>query len=114
MREGYPVMERTFGENWRNAVLGIALTIAVVGGGLAAALWLARRRRSAPDHRDLRDIDRAAAKAAFAIHQIIAPQTVKGFAEAGELSLRDRKIVALAPALQRLGVVEPKGLAIFP
>jgi hypothetical protein len=31
-------MERTFGENWRNAVLGIALTIAVVGGGLAAAL----------------------------------------------------------------------------
>jgi hypothetical protein len=32
-------MERTFGENWRNAVLGIALTIAVFGGGLAAALW---------------------------------------------------------------------------
>jgi hypothetical protein len=32
-------MERTFGENWRNAMLGIALTIAVVGGGLAAALW---------------------------------------------------------------------------
>jgi hypothetical protein len=32
-------MERTFGENWRNAVLGIALTIAVIGGGLAAALW---------------------------------------------------------------------------
>lgn len=32
-------MERTFGENWRNAVLGIALTIAVVGGGVAAALW---------------------------------------------------------------------------
>jgi hypothetical protein len=32
-------MERTFGENWRNAVFGLALTIAVVGGGLAAALW---------------------------------------------------------------------------
>jgi hypothetical protein len=32
-------MERTFGDNWRNAVLGIALTIAVIGGGLAAALW---------------------------------------------------------------------------
>jgi hypothetical protein len=32
-------MERTFGENWRNAVLGIALTVAVIGGGLAAALW---------------------------------------------------------------------------
>ena len=36
---GNSAMERTFGENWRNAVLGIALTIAVVGGGLAAALW---------------------------------------------------------------------------
>jgi hypothetical protein len=32
-------MERTFGENWRNAILGIALTVAVLGGGLAAALW---------------------------------------------------------------------------
>jgi hypothetical protein len=32
-------MERTFGENWRNAVLGIALTVAVVCGGVAAALW---------------------------------------------------------------------------
>jgi hypothetical protein len=32
-------MERTFGDNWRNAVLGIALTMAVIGGGLAAALW---------------------------------------------------------------------------
>ena len=32
-------MERAFGENWRNAVIGLALTIAVVGGGLAAALW---------------------------------------------------------------------------
>jgi hypothetical protein len=32
-------MERTFGENWRNAVLGLALTIAVIGGGVAAALW---------------------------------------------------------------------------
>ena len=32
-------MERTFGENWRNAILGIALTMAVLGGGLAAALW---------------------------------------------------------------------------
>jgi hypothetical protein len=31
-------MERTFGENWRNAILGLALTIAVVGGGLAFAL----------------------------------------------------------------------------
>ena len=32
-------MERTFGENWRNALLGMALTVAVVGGGIAAAVW---------------------------------------------------------------------------
>ena len=32
-------MERTFGENWRNAVVGVALTIVVIGGGLAAAFW---------------------------------------------------------------------------
>ena len=32
-------MEGTFRENWRNAVFGVALTIAVVGGGLAAAFW---------------------------------------------------------------------------
>jgi hypothetical protein len=31
-------MERTFGENWRQAVIGLALTIAVITGGLAAAL----------------------------------------------------------------------------
>jgi hypothetical protein len=30
-------MESTFG-NWRNAVVGLVLTIAVVGGGLAFAL----------------------------------------------------------------------------
>jgi hypothetical protein len=32
-------MECTFGENWRGAVIGLALTVAVVGGGLAAAFW---------------------------------------------------------------------------
>lgn len=31
-------MERTFGENWRSTILGLALTIAVVCGGLAVAL----------------------------------------------------------------------------
>jgi hypothetical protein len=30
-------MESTFG-NWRNALVGLVLTIAVVGGGLAYAL----------------------------------------------------------------------------
>jgi hypothetical protein len=32
-------MVNTFGENWRNAVVGLALTVAVIGGGLAAAFW---------------------------------------------------------------------------
>ena len=31
-------MESTFG-NWRSAVVGIGLTVAVVGGGLAVAFW---------------------------------------------------------------------------
>ena len=33
------IMERSFGENWRNALVGLGLTIAVVGGGLAVAFW---------------------------------------------------------------------------
>jgi hypothetical protein len=31
-------MESTFG-NWRSAMLGVGLTIIVVGGGLVLALW---------------------------------------------------------------------------
>jgi hypothetical protein len=31
-------MESTFG-NWRNAIVGLGLTAAVVGGALAVALW---------------------------------------------------------------------------
>ena len=31
-------MDNTFG-NWRNAIVGIGLTVAVVGGALAAAFW---------------------------------------------------------------------------
>ena len=33
-------MERTF-ENWRNAALGLGLTVAVVGTALAVAFWSA-------------------------------------------------------------------------
>jgi hypothetical protein len=33
------IMGRSFGENWRNALVGLGLTIAVVGGGLAVAFW---------------------------------------------------------------------------
>jgi hypothetical protein len=32
-------MERTFGENWRNAIVGLVLTVAIVGGGMAVAFW---------------------------------------------------------------------------
>ena len=31
-------MDQTFG-NWRNAALGLALTVVVVGAALAAAFW---------------------------------------------------------------------------
>jgi hypothetical protein len=31
-------METTFG-SWRNAMLGLGLTVAVVGGALAVAFW---------------------------------------------------------------------------
>ena len=31
-------MESTFG-NWRSAVVGLGLTVAVVGAGLALAFW---------------------------------------------------------------------------
>ena len=32
-------MEDTFGSNWRNAVIGVCLTVVVVGGALAVAFW---------------------------------------------------------------------------
>lgn len=32
-------MERTFGENWRSAALGLVCTVLIVGGGLAVAFW---------------------------------------------------------------------------
>lgn len=31
-------MESTFG-NWRSAFVGLGLTVAIVGGGLALAFW---------------------------------------------------------------------------
>ncbi len=43
-------------------------------------------RRLAFHHRHLRDADRSAAEAAFAIHQIIAPQAVEFVAEAVQLA----------------------------
>ena len=35
--KGEAYMENTFG--WRSAALGLGLTIAIVGGGLALAFW---------------------------------------------------------------------------
>ena len=31
-------MENTFG-SWRNTIVGLGLTVAVIGGALAAAFW---------------------------------------------------------------------------
>lgn len=36
--KGEVLMESTFG-SWRSAALGLGLTIAIVGGGLALAFW---------------------------------------------------------------------------
>ena len=67
------------------------------------------------DQRHLRDVDAAAAEAAFAIHQIVAPQIVEGGVEAvGQAALGDRGVVARAPALQRLGIMEAVALAVAP
>lgn len=36
--KGEAYMENTFG-SWRSAAVGLGLTIAIVGGGLALAFW---------------------------------------------------------------------------
>ena len=59
----------------------------------------------------LRHVDAAAPEAAFAIHQVIAPQAVEGLVEAGgKPPLRHRLVVADAPALQGLGIMEAEAL----
>ena len=65
--------------------------------------------------RHLGDVDAAAAEAAFAIHEIVAPQVVEGVVEAGgQAALGDRALVAGAPALQRLGIMKAVALAVVP
>ena len=69
----------------------------------------------AVDERDLGHVDAAAAEAALAIHQVIAPQIVEARVEAGgEPARRDRLVVAAAPALQRLGIMEAVADAVAP
>ena len=75
--------------------------------------WCSRSDHS--DQRHLRDVDAAAAKAAFAIHQIIAPEPVESSSKpAGQPPRRDRRVVAGAPALQRLGIMEAVAVAVPP
>src|SRR3546814_6698912 len=65
--------------------------------------------------RDLRDVDPAAAKAAFAIHQIISPQPVEMRVEAGrQARFADRRIEPLPPSAQRFGIVRGIALALPP
>jgi hypothetical protein len=60
----------------------------------------------------LRDVDRAAAKAPLAIHQVIAPEIVEAIPETGELAACDGFVIAVAPALHALGIFETDADAI--
>src|SRR4051794_5104577 len=67
--------------------------------------------RSILDQRHLRHVDAATAEAAFAIHQIIAPELVERLVEAGgEPLLGDGALVAHAPAPQRFRIMEAVAL----
>src|SRR5690349_13627142 len=73
-----------------------------------------RRSPSRSDHRDLGDVDLAAAKTALAVHEIIAPKVVEFFAEARQGAALDGVIVAVAPALERFGIVEAEAFPVLP
>src|SRR5207253_2004341 len=71
--------------------------------------------RSAFDEGDLGDVDPAAAEAALAIHEVIAPQAVERFVEAGgEPPLGHGFVVAGPPALQSLGIIGAEAAAVPP
>src|SRR5688500_15652581 len=73
-----------------------------------------RRSASSADHRDLGDVDRAAAEPAFAIHQIIAPQVVELGLETRKIATLEGGVIAIPPQLQGPRIVEPEGVALFP
>jgi hypothetical protein len=62
----------------------------------------------------LRDVDRAAAKSALAIHQIVTPEIVEFRGEPAEITARDRRIVTLPPLLEGLGIIQPETVAVLP
>ena len=62
----------------------------------------------------LRDVDPAAAEAAFAIHQIVTPELVKGLAETGEPTFRNRQVVLRVPYAQSLGIILAERLTLLP
>ena len=67
------------------------------------------------DQRDLRDVDAAAAEAAFAIHQIIAPQVAEaGIEPFGQASRLVGIVEPFAPVAQRLRIIEAEGVVIGP
>src|SRR6185369_7575855 len=78
------------------------------------ALAADRKSLSRFDHRHLRDVDRAAAESAFAIHEIVAPELMERLLETLERAARDGKVIALAPALQSFGIIEPESVAVLP
>ena len=82
--------------------------IAIAGTGAAASC-------SALDECSLADGDPAAAKAAFAIHQIEAPKAAEAFVK----TFRQTPFVTGAvevypPGLERIGIIDSKILMVFP
>ena len=82
--KGDQSMERTFGDlNARcNAFTGRRVSLASFRPVESRPTFC--DRALALGHRYLRDVDRAAAKAAFAIHEIIAPEVVERLGEAAQ------------------------------
>ena len=70
--------------------------------------------RSIPLQRHLSHLDAAAAKAAFAVHEVVTPEAVEAFVEAGrQTPLLHRHIVAFAPAAECLGIMEAVALPVL-
>src|SRR5206468_4972863 len=64
--------------------------------------------------RDLGNVDGTAAKAAFTIHQVVAPQVVESVGEPIEDAARYGLVIARAPALQCLCIIEAERFTILP
>ena len=82
------------------AFVSLAALILLIS--LSLSPWSLARRRSPP------------AKAALAVHEIVAPQIVERLFETLQRAVRHRIIIPSAPLLQRFGIIEAKTLPVLP